>query len=95
MISEATKARAAVQPEDIAMVFTSAEREIAALYTAVYVTYGPEHAELAALDWLREMEGADWSVGDRFPNWRSFTYVAAAKLAERLCLVCPSIRLSS
>ena len=85
MVSEKAENRAAVSPDDIAAVFALAERELSAFYTAVTETHGSEQAELAALDWLREMEGAAWPVHDRFPNWRSFTYAAAAKLADRVC----------
>ncbi len=85
MMSESKKDAAAVPPDDIAAVLNSAEREIAAFYTVVTATYGPEQAELAALDWLKEMERADLSAQDSFFNWRGFTYLAAVKLAERVC----------
>lgn len=71
--------------DSAAELLVAAETEMAAFYSAVTENYGAAQAELAALDWLREMEQADWSIADGGPNWRSFTYMAAVKLADRIC----------
>jgi hypothetical protein len=85
VITSRCRDNAAVLHDAAAEVFVSAEKEMAAFYTAVTESYGPEQAELAALDWLREMEQTDWSMADGIPNLRNFTYMAAARLAERIC----------
>lgn len=90
--SESTKVEAAIPLYNFAVVLASAERELAAFYAAVTATYGQEQADLAALDWLKQMERADWPAQDRSLNWRSFTFVAATKLAERVCSYKRSIR---
>jgi hypothetical protein len=69
----------------IAEFLHSAECEIAAFRTAVVAAYGAVQAELAVMDWLREMEEADWSNPEAIPDWRSFTLAAADKLADRVC----------
>jgi len=71
--------------DTIVELLISAEYEMAAFRAAVTESYGAAQAELAALDWIHEMEAAEWSISDAIPDWRRFTIAATAKLAERVC----------
>ena len=70
----------------------AAERELAAYYTAISATYGPEEAMQAAHDWIEELERADKeelkcvprNVAGSLPNWRGVTISAARRLASRV-----------
>jgi hypothetical protein len=68
----------------LAELIHSAEGELTAFYVAVCRLHGITHAELAADDWIREVETAEWNCSDQIPEWRRFTIKAAAKLAERI-----------
>ncbi len=70
----------------------TAERELAAYYTAISATYGLEEAMQAAHDWIEELERADKEklkcaprhIAGALPNWRSVTISAAHRLASRV-----------
>jgi hypothetical protein len=59
-----------------------AERQLAAFYQAVLSLHGPEQAQLAAEDWLREL-GTEAAPNEPIP-WRRISAVAAGLLASRL-----------
>ena len=65
-----------------------AERELAAFYTAVLQTYGPEEASTATRDWIESLEGmdcvADDEAGRGIAGWRAVTIAAASCLADRV-----------
>lgn len=60
-----------------------AENELAALYGATHQLFGFEQAQLAASDFLRELEVMDWPAESGFPNWRQPALAAVRRLAER------------
>ena len=62
----------------------TAERELAAFYTAVVRRYGQEEAMRAAYDWIEEMETMDWPLDGVVPNWHHVSIVAADRLASRV-----------
>jgi hypothetical protein len=68
----------------VADLLRTAERELAAFYTAVVGRYGPEEVRRAAYDWIEEMETMDWPVDSAVPNWRRVSIVAANRLASRV-----------
>jgi hypothetical protein len=70
--------------ELVGNLLATAERELAAFYTAVVGRYGPEEARRAAYDWIREMEIMDWHSDGAVPNWRHVSIVAANCLSSRL-----------
>lgn len=59
-----------------------AQRELAALYTAVTELFGAEQAELSAEDWLHEVE-ASGTLPESAHEWRLITAKVIAQLAER------------
>lgn len=61
-----------------------AERELCAFIRAVTRQFGPQQAELAAEDWLDELDLMDSSSLSTDRNWRSLTIAASARLASRL-----------
>lgn len=62
----------------------TAERELAAFYTAVLSRYGPEEARMAACDWIEEAKTMDWTVNGAVPNWCRVSIAAANLLASRV-----------
>ena len=68
----------------VADLLMTAERELAAFYTAVIRRYGPGEARRAAYDWIEEMETMDWPLDKAVPNWRRVSLVAANCLASRV-----------
>jgi hypothetical protein len=68
----------------VADLLLTAERELAAFYTAVVRRYGPEEPRKAAHDWIEEMETMDWPSDGAVPNWRHVSIVAADCLASRV-----------
>jgi len=60
-----------------------AERELAAFFNAVKKLFGPKQAELAANDWLEELETTD-ALPVAVREWRLITISAARRLASRL-----------
>jgi hypothetical protein len=60
-----------------------AERELGAFIRAVTELFGPEHATLAAEDWVDELESMDALPGST-RDWGSITIAASARLARRL-----------
>jgi hypothetical protein len=58
---------------------TMAERELSAFFNAVTRLFGPEQAELAAEDWLRELSATD-GLPASAREWRLLT----AKVSTRL-----------
>jgi hypothetical protein len=68
----------------VADLLRTAERELAAFYTAVARRYGPEEARRAAYDWIKEMETMDWPLDGVVPNWRHVSIVVADSLASRV-----------
>ena len=68
----------------VADLMTTAERELAAFYEAVFKRYGLKEARNAAQDWIEEMETMDWAAEWAPPNWRHGTIAAADSLAFRI-----------
>lgn len=62
-----------------------AERELAAFFNAVKKLFGAKQAQLAANDWLDELETTD-SLPVAIREWRLITISAARRLASRLNL---------
>jgi hypothetical protein len=62
---------------------TLAERELAAFCNAVKKLFGSRQAELAANDWLRELEIIN-ALPASIREWRMITISAARQLAARL-----------
>jgi hypothetical protein len=62
----------------------TAERELAAFYTAVLRRYGPEGARRAAYDWIKELETMNWPLNGAVPNWRRVSIMAADCFSSRL-----------
>ena len=61
---------------------TKAERELAALFTAVTELFGSEPARLSVEDWL-ERESLDRFPGAINCDWRPLTMAALLRLAAR------------
>ena len=61
-----------------------AEREFSAFISAVKELFGPEQAQLSAVDWLDELELMDGRPGSTNRHWRAVTIAASARLANRL-----------
>jgi hypothetical protein len=61
-----------------------AERELAAFYTAVLKTHGPEEASTAARDWIEALETMGCAADGGPADWRSVTIAAASCLAARV-----------
>jgi hypothetical protein len=68
----------------VADLLRTAERELAAFYTAALRRYGPEEARRAAYDWIEEMEIMNWPSDGAVPNWRDASIVAANCLSSRV-----------
>jgi hypothetical protein len=68
----------------VADLLMTAERELAAFYTAVVRRYGLEEARRAVCDWIKEMETIDWPADEAVPNWRHISIVAADCLSSRV-----------
>jgi len=62
----------------------TAEKELAAFYTAVLKTYGPEEARTAARDWIESLETVDCAADGDSSGWRPVTIAAARCLAGRI-----------
>ena len=60
------------------------EREFSAFISAVKELFGPEQAQLSAVDWLDELELMDSQPGSTSRRWRSVTITASVRLAKRL-----------
>jgi len=61
-----------------------AERELSAFISAVAALFGPQHARLAAEDWLDESESMDSPRRPTNRDWLAVTVAASARLANRL-----------
>src|SRR5579863_10189 len=70
----------------------AAEAELAAFYSAISATYGPEEAMLAADEWIEELERPDREelkspsrpYAGSLPNLRHVTINAARRVASRI-----------
>ena len=60
------------------------EREFSAFIGGVKELFGPDQAQLSAVDWLDELELMDMQPGSTGRDWRAVTIAAAARLANRL-----------
>jgi hypothetical protein len=60
-----------------------AERELGAFFNAVKQLFGAKQAQLAANDWLEELETAN-TLPVAIREWRLVTINAARRLARRL-----------
>ena len=67
-----------------AQCMVTAERELAAFYSAVLNIYGSEEAQKAAEDWMEALTMMDWPAGASPVNWRLVTKFAIARLASRI-----------
>ena len=70
--------------EMIADLLLTAERELAAFYTAVVRRYGPEEARRAAYDWIDGVVTMDWPVDGGLPKWHLVSIAAADSMASRV-----------
>jgi hypothetical protein len=70
--------------ERVAELLTTAERELAAFYEAIFKRYGLKEARKAAQDWIEELETMDWPADWALPNWRHVTIAAAKCFALRI-----------
>jgi len=61
-----------------------AQRELGAFLFAVSGSYGPEEADIAAQDWLDELNLLDCVSEPTPSDWRLVTITAAGHLAERV-----------
>jgi hypothetical protein len=61
-----------------------AEREFSAFISAVKELFGPEQAQLSAVDWLDVSQLMDIRPRSTSRDWRAVTIAAAARLANRL-----------
>jgi hypothetical protein len=61
-----------------------AERELGAFIRAVTELFGPEHARLAAEDWVHELELMDALPGPTRREWGLVSVAVSAQLARRL-----------
>jgi hypothetical protein len=77
------KQYAALPPDLIHEVMMYAENELAALYGATHQFFGFEQAQLAAGDFLHELEVMEWPAESALPNWRQPALAAVRRLAER------------
>jgi hypothetical protein len=66
-----------------------AGRELASFVAAVTESFGAAQAELAAEDWLDEVEGIDCRQGGPVSCWRQVTIAAASRLASRIAALRP------
>lgn len=66
-----------------AEIMKMAERELAAFFNAVKQLFGAGQAQLAADDWLQELESTS-PVPVAIREWRMITIKAARRLAIRL-----------
>jgi hypothetical protein len=66
--------------ERVAELMTTAEKELAAFYEAVFRQYGLKEARNAA----HELGTMDWPADWTLPNWRHVTIAAADCLALRI-----------
>ena len=73
-----------VMPADLAVLLSSAERELGAFMNAVTDSFGPEEGRLAAEDWLEVLDSREEFPGTSADDWRSITIAAASRLAMRL-----------
>jgi len=71
-------------PADLAVLITSAERELGVFMRAVTDSLGPKEGRLSAEDWLEELDSREELPGLSADDWRSITIAAASRLATRL-----------
>ena len=69
-----------------------AERQLGAFLHVVTELYGPEEANLAAEDWLEELELLDRIPGPTEPEWRLLTIAASNLLSQRVNRQCVGTR---
>ena len=62
---------------------TMAERELSAFFNAVTQSFGSEQAELAAEDWLQELNEIDELPASTL-EWRLITAKVSTRLAHRV-----------
>ena len=61
-----------------------AERELSAFISAVNQLFGPQQAQISALDWIDELDLMDSQSGFTSRAWRAVTVAASVRLANRL-----------
>jgi hypothetical protein len=83
MLNEIVLSEMPANHESCADITRMAERELAAFFNAVKKLFGPNQAELAANDWLQELEITD-ALPVAVRGWRLITINAAKRLATRL-----------
>src|SRR5258706_620434 len=59
-----------------------AEREFSAFISAVNELFGPEQAQLSAVDWLDEVELMNSQTGSTKRHWRGGTHSASARTGK-------------
>ena len=69
---------------DLDGLLTTAERELAALFTAVTELFGSEQARLTAEEWVGEVESLDSLPGPTSRDWRQVTVAVLARRARWL-----------
>jgi len=61
-----------------------AERELSAFISAVNQLFGPQQAQISALDWIDELDLMDSQSGFTSRAWRAVTIAASVRHANRL-----------
>jgi hypothetical protein len=74
--------RAGAWARSRAHLLASAERELAAFFTAINELFDSEQARRAAEDWIEELAGMDEPFESPVTDFRKVTIAAAAKLAR-------------
>jgi hypothetical protein len=60
-----------------------AERELSAFISAVNQLFGPQQAQISALDWIDELDLMDSQSGFTSRAWRAVTIAASVNAAMR------------
>jgi len=66
------------------VLYSCAERELAAFARAVEELFGPEQARLSIEDWMEELESMDWRSQMTVGDLRGLTIAATVRLASRV-----------
>ena len=69
---------------EVAMLASSAERELSAFMSAVMAQFGVGEAHQSALEWIEELSSVPWPLDGSAPNWRQATVGASIRLSNRI-----------
>ena len=76
--------------EQQSRLFAEAEKEMSSFVSAVQNLFGGDQARQSADDWISGLESYSHAAGSGDNPWRAVTIAAAARLADRVCLVRPT-----